>query len=167
MHVTAKDLGTGKEQAIRITASSGLSEEEIKKIVKDAEAHAQEDKEKREKVDARNQLDGLIYSTEKTMKEYGEKIDEALKTELTSAIEESKAVLAKDDLADMKAQVEKLNAVAGKVASEIYKNASQAQPGDPNAGQQGGTGSGPQDGGNTSESGNGKDDVIDADYKEV
>jgi molecular chaperone DnaK len=103
MHVTAKDLGTGKEQAIRITASSGLSEEEIKKIVKDAEAHAQEDKEKREKVDARNQLDGLIYSTEKTMKEYGEKIDEALKTELTSAIEESKAVLAKDDLADMKA----------------------------------------------------------------
>jgi len=167
MHVTAKDLGTGKEQAIRITASSGLSEEEIKKIVKDAEAHAQEDKEKREKVDARNQLDGLIYSTEKTMKEYGEKIDEALKTELTSAIEESKAVLAKDDLADMKAQVEKLNAVAGKVASEIYKSASQGQPGDPNAaGAQGTEGSGPQTE-NTSENSNGKDDVIDADYKEV
>ena len=169
MHVTAKDLGTGKEQAIRITASSGLSEEEIKKIVKDAEAHFQEDKEKREKVDARNQLDGLIYSTEKTMKEYGEKIDEALKTELSSAIEESKKVLAKDDLSEMKSQVEKLNEVAGKAASEVYKHASQEQPSEPNTEQPGGEQAQGGEGSSEAADGkaDGKDDVIDADYKEV
>ena len=125
--------------------------------------------EKREKVDARNQLDGLIYSTEKTVKEYGEKIDEALKTELSLAIEESKKVLAKDDLSEMKSQVEKLNEVAGKAAAEVYKHASQEQPGEPNAEQQGGEQAQGGEGSSEAADGkaDGKDDVIDADYKEV
>lgn len=160
MHVSAKDLGTGKQQAIQITASSGLNEEEIKRIVKEAEAHAQEDKEKREKAEVRNQLDGLVYSTEKTLKEYGEKIDASIKTELTTEIEEAKKVLTKDDISEMKTHIERLNTVAGKAASEIYKQSSannqQQGPSDGSAEQQG-----------TPNTETGKDEVIDADYKEV
>jgi molecular chaperone DnaK len=170
MHVTAKDLGTGKEQAIRITASSGLNEEEIKKIVKDAEAHAEEDKQKREKAEVRNQLDGLVYSTEKTLKEYGEKVDASIKAELTTELEEAKKVLTKDDINDMKAHVEKLNTIAGKAASEIYKSSSSSGQQGPTGGE--GSGGGQSSGGsgggqNASGNGDGKDDVIDADYKEV
>ena len=80
VHVNAKDLGTGKEQSIRITASSGLSEDEIKQMVKDAEAHADEDHKRREAVEARNQLDSLIYQTEKTLNEHGGEIDAAAKS---------------------------------------------------------------------------------------
>ena len=87
VHVSAKDLGTGKEQSIKITASSGLTEEEIQKLVKDAEMHAEEDKKKRELVEARNQADSLIYSTEKSLKELGDKVDEATKTKIEDAIE--------------------------------------------------------------------------------
>jgi len=86
VHVSAKDLGTGKEQSIRITASSGLAEEEIKKMVKDAEAHAAEDKKRREGVEARNQLDTLIYTTEKSLAEYGDKIDAGDKQTIEEAI---------------------------------------------------------------------------------
>src|SRR5258708_8803708 len=75
LHVAAKDLGTGKEQSIRITASSGLSDEEIKKMQKDAELHAEEDTKKKEKIEAKNQADTLVYSTEKALKEYGDKVD--------------------------------------------------------------------------------------------
>jgi len=164
IHVGAKDLGTGKQQAIQITASSGLSEDEIKKVIKDAELHAQEDKEKKEKIEARNQLDGLIYNTEKTVKEYGEKIGEALKTELTTAVEEAKKVLAKDDVNEIKSEIEKLNTVAGKAASEIYKQTS-GSGGGQTGGPQGGQGGGEQAGGG--DSGEKKDDVINADYKEV
>jgi molecular chaperone DnaK len=171
MHVTAKDLGTGKEQAIRITASSGLNEEEIKKIVRDAEAHAEEDKQKREKAEVRNQLDGLVYSTEKTLKEYGEKIDASIKAELTTELEEAKKVLTKDDVSEMKTHLDKLNTVAGKAASEIYKTSSGSGQQGPTGGEGSGggqsSGGGGEGGQNTSGSGDGKDDVIDADYKEV
>ena len=166
IHVSAKDLGTGKQQAIQITSSSGLNEEEIKKIVREAEAHAQEDKDKRERAEVRNQLDGLVYSTEKTVKEYGEKIDAAIKAELTTEIEEAKKVLTKDDLTEMKAQIEKLNTVAGKAASEIYKTTSGPQGGGQEG--QGEPGQGGQgQGGNQANGGEGKEDVINADFKEV
>ena len=157
IHVSAKDLGTGKQQAIQITASSGLTEEEIKKIVKEAELHAQEDKEKKERAEARNHLDNLIYNTEKTLKDYGDKLDESLKTEMTSALEEAKKAVGKDDLNELKSQTEKLNAVASKAASEIYKHTSQQgqTPGQEQPGAQ-------PEGGEQK-----KEDVVDADYKEV
>jgi molecular chaperone DnaK len=162
MHVSAKDMGTGKQQAIQITAASGLSEEDIKKVVKDAEMHAQEDKLKREKIDLRNQLDNLIYNNEKTLKEYGEKLSDAVKTELTAANEAAKKVFEKDDATEIKAEIEKLNSVAGKAASEIYKSAGDQQQG-PQGGQQGPHGPQQEQG----PEGEKKDDVIDADYKEV
>ena len=158
MHVSAKDLGTGKQQAIQITAASGLSEEEIKKVLKEAEMHAAEDKQKKEKIEVRNQLDNLIYNNEKTIKEYGEKIGEALKNELSTAVESAKKVLEKDDISEMKTEIEKLNSVAGKAASEIYKGT-----GDQQAQQQ----QGPQPGEQQEAGGEKKEDVIDADYKEV
>ena len=171
IHVSAKDLGTGKQQAIQITSSSGLNEEEIKKIVREAEAHAQEDKDKKEKAEVRNQLDGLVYSTEKTVKEYGDKIDASIKSELTTEIEEAKKILTKDDVTEMKAQIEKLNTVAGKAASEIYKTTSGPQGGGQEgqgSGGQGEPGQGGQgQGGNQANGGDGKEDVINADFKEV
>ncbi len=164
IHVSAKDLGTGKQQAIQITASSGLNEEEIKRIVKDAEMHAQEDKEKKEKVEARNHLDNLIYNTEKTIKDYGDKLDEGLKSEINSALEEAKKVVTKDDVNELKAQTEKLNAVASKAATEIYKHTSQqGGGGQSGGGQPNGSGGGEAN----SNGGEKKEDVVDADYKEV
>ena len=175
MHVSAKDLGTGKQQAIQITSSSGLNEEEIKRVVKDAEMHAQEDKQRREKIDVRNQLDSLIYNNEKTIKEYGEKLSEGVKTELSAANDAAKKVLEREDISEMKTEIETLNSVAGKAASEIYKstgNQGGDQGGDGQGGPQGGQGSqggqggqggGPQQG----PEGEKKDDVVDADYKEV
>jgi molecular chaperone DnaK len=171
MHVSAKDLGTGKQQAIQITASSGLNEEEIKRVVKDAEIHAQEDKQRREKIDVRNQLDSLIYNNEKTIKEYGEKLSEGVKSELSAANEAAKKVMEREDTTEMKNEIEKLNSVAGKAASEIYKstgNQGGGQQGSGQSGPQGGPGSqggegGPQQG----PEGEKKDDVVDADYKEV
>jgi len=165
MHVSAKDMGTGKQQAIQITAASGLSEEDIKKVVKDAEMHAQEDKQKKEKIETRNQLDNLIYNNEKTLKEYGAKISDAVKSELTAANEAAKKVLERDNVEEIKSEIEKLNSIAGKAASEIYKSAGDQQQG---GGQPGAEQQGPQQ--NTQQEAAGgekKEDVIDADYKEV
>jgi molecular chaperone DnaK len=116
VHVNAKDLGTGKEQSIRITASSGLSESEIKQMVKDAELHAEEDRRKRESVDAHNQLDSLIYQTEKNLSEQGGELDAAAKSNLEDALKEAKAVLDSDDPAKLKAALEKLTAAQHKLA---------------------------------------------------
>ena len=93
VHVAAKDLGTGKEQSIKITASSGLSEEEIKKMVREAEAHADDDKKKKETVEARNQLDSLVYSTEKSLGEYGSDLDAGVKESIEAALKSAKEVL--------------------------------------------------------------------------
>ena len=93
VHVSAKDLGTGKEQSIKITASSGLNEEEIKKLVRDAEMHAEEDKKKKELVEARNHADTLIYSTEKSMKDLGDKVESGLKSDIESVIERLKKAM--------------------------------------------------------------------------
>ncbi|MBU0988968.1 MAG: molecular chaperone DnaK, partial [Proteobacteria bacterium] len=114
--VSAKDMGTGKEQSIRITASSGLSEEEIEKLVKDAEMHGEEDKKKRELVDARNMADSLIYSTEKSIKEVGDKLDEASKANVAQAIDNLKKAAEGDNTDEIKRLTEELTQASHKLA---------------------------------------------------
>jgi molecular chaperone DnaK len=158
VHVSAKDLGTGKEQSIRITASSGLHEEEIKKMVKDGEAHAAEDKKRREAVEARNQLDTLIYSTEKSLKEFGDKIDGAEKQTIEDAISKAKKAMESNDASTIKSAQEELTQSSHKLAEAMYAKASQGtKAGGPgaDAGPQEGPKRGPQE------------DVVDADYEDV
>ena len=102
VHVSAKDLGTGKEQSIKITASSGLSEEEIKRLVKDAEMHSEEDKKKKELAESRNHADTLIYSTEKTVKDLGDKVESSLKSDIESVVERLKKAMEGTDAAEIK-----------------------------------------------------------------
>lgn len=126
VHVSAKDLGTGKEQKIRIESSSGLSEDEIEKMVKEAELHAEEDKRERARIDARNEADSLIYSTEKSLSEYGDKISADDKTQIESAVAELKTLLENEGTPaeELKAKSEALQQVAYKLAEEVYKAAS-------------------------------------------
>jgi len=175
VHVSAKDLGTGKEQKIRIESSSGLSEEEIKKMVKEAEAHAQEDKAERERAETRNEADNLIYTTEKSLKDYGDKISESDRGSIESAIGDLRKSLEGSDIQDMKAKVEALKQAAYRLAEEVYKSAS-AQNGSAQSGAgQGGTagGYGQGAGGQPSEqaggpaSSSGGETVEDADYEVV
>ena len=121
LHVAAKDLGTGKEQSIRITASSGLSDEEIDKMVKDAETHADEDKHKKELVEVRNQADGLVYTTDKSLKEHGDKVDEETRKNIEQALEELKKAMEGSDLDDIKQKTEALATVSHKLAEAMYK----------------------------------------------
>ncbi len=128
VHVSAKDLGTGKEQKIRIESSSGLSEEEIQRMIKDAELHAEEDRKERERVETRNEADNLIYSTEKSLKEFGNKISEADKKKIQDAIEDLRKVMDSKDVNEIKAKMEALKQASYKLAEEVYKNAgAQAQ----------------------------------------
>ena len=121
VHVSAKDLGTGKEQHVQITSSSGLSEEEIEKMVKDAEANAAFDKAKRESVDARNEADSLIYATEKSVKELGDKVNGADKQKIDDAIAALKKALEGDNTEEIKAKTEELKQASYKIAEEVYK----------------------------------------------
>jgi len=162
VHVNAKDLGTGKEQSIRITASSGLSESEIKQMVKDAELHAEEDRRKRESVDAHNQLDSLIYQTEKNLSEQGGELDAAAKSNLEDALKEAKAVLDSDDPAKLKAALEKLTAAQHKLAEAMYAKAARS-----GGGSAGDGAAGPSDGAGADGKPGGRDDVVDADFEEV
>jgi molecular chaperone DnaK len=155
VNVSAKDMGTGKEQSIKITASSGLSEQEIEKLVKDAELHAEEDKKKRELIDARNSADALVYSTEKSVKEVGDKIDAATKENVNSAIEKLRAAISGDNLDEIKRLTEELTQASHKLAEIMYANAAQDQP----------QGGGPQ--ADASEGSAKDDDVVDADFEEV
>jgi molecular chaperone DnaK len=155
VHVSAKDMGTGKEQSIEITASSGLSEEEIKKLIKDAELHAEEDKKKRELIDARNMADSLIYSTEKSIKEAGDKLDQAATADINSAIERLKKAMEGDDKDEIKRLTEELTKAAHKLAEIMYQQASQQQ--------QAGGATGPEPGAGPRKD----DDVVDADFEEV
>ncbi|GAI13338.1 unnamed protein product, partial [marine sediment metagenome] len=123
VNVKAKDLGTQKEQKITITASSGLSDEEIDKKVKEAEQHAKEDNKLKEKVELRNQADTLVYSVEKTLKESGDKVSEDEKNQITENIKDLKKALEEDDVEKIKSGVEKLTASSHKLAEEIYKKA--------------------------------------------
>jgi molecular chaperone DnaK len=162
MNVSAKDLGTGKEQAIKITASSGLSDEEIEKVIKEAEMHAEEDKSKKEKIDTKNQLDSVIYTTEKTIKDYGDKISDGVKSELTNAVEEAKKTLEKEDIEEMKKQIENLTSVAGKASSEIYQKTAKSNENQNSKAEK------KQEGNEkNNSSADKKEDVVDADYKEV
>ncbi len=123
LHVSAKDLGTGKEQSIQITASSGLSEDEIERMVKDAEAHAGEDKKKRELIEARNQADGLAYTTEKSLKEHGEKLDSATKNQIQDALDALKKAIEGEDSEEIKAKSEALAQASHKLAEMMYAQA--------------------------------------------
>ena len=141
VHVSAKDMGTGKEQHIQITSSSGLSEDEINRMVKDAEANAESDKKKREAIDAKNEADTLVYQTEKTLKEMGDKVSADEKTKIEKAVADLKEALKGDNTEDIKAKSEALKQVSYKMAEEMYKaQAAQGQAGanpgagaDPNA----------------------------------
>jgi molecular chaperone DnaK len=160
VHVAAKDLGTGKEQSIKITASSGLSEEEIKKMVGDAEAHAAEDKKRKDVVEARNQLDTMVYSTEKSLKEYGGDLDSTVKGNIESALKSAKEVLDSQDADAMRKAAEQLSQASHKLAEAMYAKASQQQA----ASQQTAEKPADQDAGGD---GKKKDDVVDADFTEV
>ena len=159
VHVAAKDLGTGKEQSIKITASSGLSEEEIKQMVRDAEAHADDDKKKKETVEARNQLDSLVYSTEKSLAEYGSDLDAGVKENIEAALKSAKETLEGQDAEAMKKAAEALSQSSHKLAEAMYAKASQQQ-----AAQQAGAKADDKAAG---ADGKKKDDVVDADFTEV
>jgi len=157
VHVGAKDLGTGKEQSIRITASGGLSEEEIKRMQKEAEAHKEEDEKRKEMVNARNSLDSLIYTIEKTIKESGDKVAADTKKQVEDALVEAKKHLDSKDVAELKKATEALTAASNKMAEQMYKTAgTQEEAPNHEAGPQAGTANGKKD-----------EEVIDADYKEV
>jgi molecular chaperone DnaK len=158
--VSAKDMGTGKEQSIQITASSGLSREEIDGALKDAELHAEEDKKKKELVDARNTADAMIYSNEKSIKELGDKIDSETKSNVEAAADSLKKAIEGEDTEEIKRLTEALTQASHKLAEAMYKQASQA--GDQQAGAEAGAESGAQPGPSHSD-----DDVVDADFEEV
>jgi molecular chaperone DnaK len=124
VHVSAKDLGTGKEQKIRIESSSGLSEEEINRMVKDAESHAAEDKREREKAEVKNEADNLIYTTEKSLKDYGDKITEDDRKNIETAVSDLRAALNSENTEEIKAKSETLKQASYKLAEEVYKAAS-------------------------------------------
>ena len=155
VNVSAKDLGTGKEQSIRITASSGLSEKEIQKLIKDAESHADEDKKKQQLIEARNQADSLIYATEKSIRDLGHKLDSVLRGEIVAKIESLKKIMEGDDQDAIRKASEDLAQASHKLAEQLYAQksggAGQAQQAEEQAG------AGPKK----------DDDVVDADYTEV
>ncbi len=163
VHVSAKDLGTGKEQKIRIESSSGLSEDEINKMVKDAELHAEEDRKAKEGVEVRNEADNLIYSTEKSLNDFGDKISEEDKEKVNAAIAAVKNSLESDDNDDIKAKTEELKQAAYSLAEEAYK--AQSAQGEA-AGQAGETENG-SDGSSGATGSGGGDNVEDADYEVV
>jgi len=162
LHVSAKDMGTGKEQKITVTASSGLDESEIKKMVDDAGRNAEEDKKKRERAEVRNQLDSLVYTTEKTINEHKEKLPESDRRPVESALENAKKVLERADSAEvseMKKAVDELTKSSHKLAEMMYQQASaQGKSSEPGHGAGGGPGGQPR---------KGDDDVIDAEYEDA
>ncbi len=153
VNVTAKDMATGNEQAITITASSGLTEEEIQSAIHDAEEHTEEDSRRREVVDARNQADQLVYATEKTLKDHGDKVDEATKAEIGEKSEALKKAMETDDIDAIRSGIEALTQASHKLAELMYKQATAGHeaPGGPEAGPEAGQG----------------EDVVDADFEEV
>jgi molecular chaperone DnaK len=155
VHVSAKDLGTGKEQSIKITASSGLTEDEIDKLIKDAELHAEEDHRKRELAESRNQADTLLYTTEKSLGDLGAKVDPATRGQIEAAANDLKSVMNGDDKAAIDAKMRALNEASHRLAEKMYADASQGQR-DPGAETGGRPGAGPAE-----------EDVVDADFEEV
>jgi molecular chaperone DnaK len=156
LHVAAKDLGTGKEQSIRITASSGLSEEEIKKMMRDAESHSDEDKRKKQLAEVRNEADTLIYTAEKSLRDYGDKLTESEKKEIQDALEGcKKAKDTSNEVSEIKSAIENLTRASHKLAEHIYKG-SGAEAG------AGAAGTGAEAGAKGSE-----EEVVEAEFEEV
>ncbi len=160
VNVSAKDLGTGKEQKITITASSGLTKEEIERMVKDSQLHAEEDRKKRERAETRNQLDNLIYATEKTLNEHKSQLSDADRRPIEDALSKAKTVLEGGDTEEMKRAIEQLTQASHKLAEIMYQQASRQAAGGKEkkaqAGGKGGNGAGKAD-----------EDVIDAEYEDV
>jgi molecular chaperone DnaK len=156
VHVSAKDLATQKEQSIQITASSGLNESEIKQMVKDAEAHAAEDKNRRELAEARNHLDSLIYSTEKSLKDYSGDLDAGVRSGIEAALETAKKAVDSQDLQAIRSAADELSKSSHKLAEAMYAKASQQQQAAPGENQAKPTNGEPK-----------KEDVVDADFEEV
>jgi len=151
VNVSAKDKGTGKEHQIRIQASGGLSDADIEKMVKDAEANADADKKRRDAVEAKNQAESLIHSTEKSLKDYGDKVSEDDKQAIEGAIAALKTSLEGDDAEDIKAKTQKLAETAMKLGQAMYEAAQASEGADAEGGEQASS----------------KDDVVDADYEEI
>jgi len=155
LHVSAKDLGTGKEQSIRITASSGLSDEEIKRMMRDAESHADDDRKKKQLAEARNEADTLVYSIENSLKEYGDRLTESEKKEIEEALERCKKVKeTSTDTSDIKAAVESLTKASHRIAEHVYKAAG-AHAGAGTGADAGGKAKGPEE------------EVVEAEFDEV
>ena len=165
VHVSAKDLGTGKEQKIRIESSSGLSEAEIEKMVTDAESHSEEDKKKKDLIEARNKADQLVYSTEKSLKEHGDKLGEEEKKNISEAIEKLQAAMKTEQSEIINQKCEDLMQASHKLAEELYKQASAEQQA---AGQPGAEGAGPQEEPAQEQAAESADDgAVDADFEVV
>jgi molecular chaperone DnaK len=156
LNVSAKDKATGKQQSIVIKASSGLSDDEIQRMVKDAEAHAEEDKKFHALVNARNQADSLLHATKKALEDLGEKVDAQERKDVEAAMEDLRSVVKSDDLAAIEAKTNKLGELSGKIAQRAYQ-AEQAA-----AGAAGGAA-----GGEEAKPQGGHDNVVDADFEEV
>ncbi|HYY68271.1 MAG TPA: Hsp70 family protein, partial [Terriglobales bacterium] len=160
LNVTAKDMATSKDQKITITSSSGLSKEEVERMAKDAEAHSDEDKKRREEIDARNQLDSLVYSVEKMLREHGDKISGSERGDVESALADAKKALESADKAAMDRARDNLTRTSHKLAEAMYRA---AQPAGAQAGPQPGAGGAPQGNGEARKEGG----VIDAEYVDV
>jgi molecular chaperone DnaK len=160
VNVSAKDMATGKEQSIRITASSGLTEEEIERLVKDAELHAEDDRRKKELVEARNQADALVYATEKSLTELGGSADPSIVSRVKDAIGELKTAVAGEDTAEIRRLTEALTQASHLLAQNMYQQNAAGGPGPQPGAQPGG-----QPHGTAGRSGD--DDVVDAEYSEV
>ena len=159
VNVSAKDKSTGKEQQIKIQASGGLSDDEIDKMVKDAEANAESDKKKREEVDVKNQADSLVFQVEKNIKEHGDKISSEDKSKIETDLKDLKEAIEKNDLELIKAKTQELTQSSMKMREAMYKD----QQANAAPGAEGGEQSQPNDGAEASK----EDDVIDADFEEV
>ena len=157
MNVSAKDMGTGKEQAITITASTKLSQDEIDQKIKDAEMHAEEDKKRQEEIQVRNDADSMIYTSEKTLEELGDKVDKDQKEKIEALVKELRDLTGGDDITAIKSKTEELTKVVQEVGAKIYQEAQQAQQAQQQAQQDAQGAQGNQQGGD--------DDTIDADYE--
>jgi len=166
VHVSAKDLGTGKEQSIKITAPKKLSKEEIDKMVRDAEKYAADDSKKKEEVEAINQADNLIYATEKSLKDYGDKVSQTERADIEAKTNDLKSAIKDKNIERVKKGMDELSKVSHKLAEEIYKQAAAKQQA---SGKQS-TGAGPQQeqagGQEEGPAKAGGEDIIDAEYKE-
>jgi molecular chaperone DnaK len=160
VHVSAKDMATQKEQSIKITASSGLSKEEVERLVKEAQSHTEEDKKKRELVEVKNQADSLIYSTEKNLSEHGDKIEETEKSNITGAVDALRKAMEETDLETIKTAMQNLTTASHKLAEEMYKKASaESASSRPPTEEGSGTSAG--------ESSGNEEKVVDAEFEEV